>query len=56
MYSIAFIFVLQGRQEPAKLRKCYTAEAWDRLEELREKYDPGRLFLSWLAVDPQFTQ
>ncbi|GAQ77850.1 hypothetical protein KFL_000040500 [Klebsormidium nitens] len=49
-------YVGEGRQETAKLRRCYTPEAWDRLEELREKYDPARLFLSWLAADPTFVQ
>lgn len=34
---------------PDSIRACFTDEKWQRLEELRAKYDPQGVFHSWLG-------
>ncbi|RMF95161.1 MAG: FAD-binding oxidoreductase [Gammaproteobacteria bacterium] len=34
---------------PAALRECFSAQKWQRLAELRRRYDPDGLFFPWLG-------
>ena len=34
---------------PEHARECFTQEGWQRLAKLRDKYDPDRVFFSWLG-------
>lgn len=36
---------------PEHAQECFTEEGWKRLGELRDKYDPDRLFFSWLGQE-----
>ncbi len=36
---------------PEHARECFTEEGWERLAVLRDKYDPDRLFYSWLGQE-----
>ena len=34
---------------PERVRSCFSGESWERLAELRRKYDPDGIFHSWLG-------
>jgi hypothetical protein len=36
-------------QDPSRVRECYSAEKWRRLEEIRSKYDPRGVFFGFLG-------
>jgi FAD/FMN-containing dehydrogenase len=36
-------------QDPSRVRASYSAEKWQRLEEIRAKYDPHGVFFGFLG-------
>ena len=43
-----YINEVEPRFNPNRLRECFSAEAWTRLEQLRAKYDPKGVFHHYL--------
>lgn len=37
---------------PEMAKQCFSDEKWQRLNELREKWDPEKLFFSYVTSDP----
>lgn len=38
-----------------RIRECYTPEGWEKLAQLRRKYDPGRVFQTFYGLEPEPT-
>jgi FAD/FMN-containing dehydrogenase len=36
-------------QDPARVQESYSAEKWDRLEQVRARYDPEGVFFGFLG-------
>lgn len=43
-----YVNEVEPRFKPNRLRECFSAEAWARLEQLRKKYDPKGVFHHYL--------
>ena len=44
-----YVNEVEGRGHPDRYRQCFTTANWERLLELRKKYDPGGVFHSYLG-------
>lgn len=44
-----YVNEVEGQRHPERIQKCYSPEAWQRLGQLRRKYDPQGVFHSYLG-------
>lgn len=44
-----YVNEIEGRGHPERYRKCFSTANWDRLQKLREAYDPNGVFHSYLG-------
>jgi len=45
-----YVNEVEGRRRPERYRKCFSAENWERLEQLRRLHDPQGVFHSYLGL------
>jgi FAD/FMN-containing dehydrogenase len=44
-----YINEVEARRHPERIRQCFSAASWERLQALRRQYDPQGVFHSWLG-------
>ena len=42
-----YINEVDAFRDPSVLRRCFSADAWQRITRLRQKYDPLGVFANW---------
>ena len=45
-----YINEVESRFRPERYRACFSVENWDRLQQLRQKYDPNGVFHTYLGL------
>ena len=44
-----YVNQMEGTEQPRRMKACFSEENWQRLGELREKYDPKRRFFAHMG-------
>jgi len=44
-----YVNEVEGQGHPERIRQCYSPASWQRLQTLRQKYDPQGLFHTYLG-------